>query len=277
MLSPLPESKARLEWLPVGRLTVSQFAQREYKPGWVDYIKANFDPEVIGVLTVNERDGVYYVVDGQHRKLAVEDMWGESEKVQCRIYSGLSEQQEAELFLRINSVLSVSSYAKFMVGVTAGRLAECEIAATVQRKGLTVTTTSGPGTIRATQTLRIIYRRGGAELVDQTLDVILNSYGESALDAPILNGISAVLHRYAGKVNPERLVERLSSIRNGVGGLLSEAAVLTMSTKKPRWQCVAATTVEVYNRGTRSGRLAPWWRMSEDKAKDRVSKADTAA
>jgi hypothetical protein len=121
------EREARLRWVPIAEMRVSPLAQRELNTARVNKILNSFDLEQLGTPTVNERGGHFYIIDGQHRVEALKGMGWEDQLVQCWTYVGLSEQEEAEKFLKLNDVLAVHGFAKFKVGVQAGRLEECDI------------------------------------------------------------------------------------------------------------------------------------------------------
>jgi hypothetical protein len=118
------ERVARLRWVPIPKMRVSPVAQRQVNQARVDYIAANFDPEQIGTPTVSERDGAFFVIDGQHRIEALKAIgWGD-QSVQCWTYTGLTEQEEADKFDRLNDVLAVHAFDRYRTRVTAGREVE---------------------------------------------------------------------------------------------------------------------------------------------------------
>lgn len=113
------ERDARLRWIPLGKMRVSALAQRELNESRVEHIAAAMDLEQIGTPTVNERDGHFYVIDGQHRVEALRRWLGddcEGQQIQCWSYVGLTEEEEAEKFLKLNDTLTVNAMAKFKVG-----------------------------------------------------------------------------------------------------------------------------------------------------------------
>jgi hypothetical protein len=262
MLAPLPETAARLEWVSVASMRVCAQAQREVRTAWVDKLVAEFDPEQLGILTVNERDGHTYLIDGQHRKLMLDKLGYSDQKVMCRVYSGLTEEQEAEMFLRLNHVLTVSSFEKFKVAITAGRKAESEIAQTVAQLGLRLSLSPAPGTVRCTSTLLIVHRLGGPLLLGRVLAIIRDAFGDPGLEAPVIQGLAALLHRYGSRIDDAVLMDKLTSVRGGVGGVTNKAEVLKRATGKPLWQCVAATGVELLNSGRGGKKLPDWWKQA---------------
>lgn len=253
------ERTARLKWVPIALMRVSPLAQRELNQAWVDKLTADLDLEQLGTPTVNERDGHYYIVDGQHRIEALKAFGFGDEKVQCWVYEGLSEEEEAETFLKLNSVLTVDAMSKFRVGVQAGREIECDIDRIVRAQGLKVSRDDDG--IGAVGTLRRVYVRSGPATLSRTLRIIRDAYGTSGLESAVIDGLGLVCGRYNGQLDDDVAVARLSSAHGGVSGLLGRAQVIREKTGQPRGHCVAAAAVEFVNRGRGGKKLTPWWRI----------------
>lgn len=251
--------EAHLRWVPIPEMRVSPLAQRELRQPWVDDLVANFDPEEIGNPTVNERDGHYYVIDGQHRIEALKQVgWGD-QHVQCWTYRGLSEQEEAERFLKLNNKLTIDAFYKFRIGMTAGREEECEINRVVRSQQLVVSRDRLPGAISAVGTLRRIYRRDGSKVLARTLRIVRDAYGDAGLEAATIDGIGLLCARYNGELDEPLAIKRLSDAHGGVNGLLNAANKLRAQMGQQRGHCVAAAAVEIINRGRGGNKLKPWW------------------
>lgn len=263
------EREARLRWVPISMMCVSPLAQREINQARVDHIVATFDLEQIGTPTVNRRDGVWFVIDGQHRVEALKQIgWGD-QQVQCWAYEGLDETEEAEKFLKLNDYLAVNALAKFRVSVQAGREVECDIDRIVRASGLVVSVDKVPGAIGAVGTLRRIYARAGAGILRQTLHTVRDAYGDAGLEAAVLDGIGLFCQRYSGEADFGHVVQRLKNAHGGPHGLLSKAEVLKRQTGNAKGHCVAAAAVEITNAGRGGKKLPSWWR--EDNALRAVS------
>jgi hypothetical protein len=258
--TPRVEREARLRWVPIASMRVTTLAQRELNQARVDHLAATFDLEQVGTPTVNERGGHFWVIDGQHRVAALVDMgWGD-QQIQCWTYVGLTEEEEAEKFLKLNDVLAVQALPKFRIAVKAGREVETDIDRIVRAAGLRVTADKGDGAIRAVGTLGRIYKRSGPAVLARTLRVVRDAYGDPGLEAAVIDGVGHVVGRYDGQLQDPHAIEKLAGVHGGVGGLLGQADVLRRQTGSPRSHCVAAIAVDVINRGLRGGeRLPSWW------------------
>ena len=257
------ERSAHLRWVPLGRMRVNPLAQRDLNQARVDKLVAEFDPEQLGTPVVNHRGECFYVIDGQHRFEALKVWLGEgwqSQQVQCEVYEGMSEAEEAEVFLKRNDTLAVHAFAKFRVAVQAGRSDESSIDAVVRRCGLRICQDRGNGAVSAVGTLVRVYRRADAATLARTLLVIRDAYGDAGLESVVIDGLSLLCHRYNGELDDARLVARLSGAHAGVNGLLNKAEVLRNQTGNPKGHCVAAAAVEIYNGGRGGKKLPSWWK-----------------
>lgn len=253
---------AELAWVPIPLMRVNAVAQREFKQHRVDYLVAHFDLEQMGTPTVNHRGGLYYLIDGQHRVKALEAIGYADQQVQCWLYTGLTEAEEAEKFLKLNDSLAVDAFPKFQAAITAGRQDESAVNRVVQGCGLRVGMTKQPRTIMAVATLLRVYRQGGPEVLARTLTIAYESFGDGGLDAAVISGIGLLCQRFNGQVDDTVAIAQLGSVRNGVSGLMQQVAVLQQQTGKQRTHCVAAAAVDTYNRGRRSKRLPSWWKAT---------------
>lgn len=262
------EFVAHLRWIALADLVVNPKAQRELNPSKVDRILANLDLDQIGYPIVSARNGKYFVIDGQHRCEALKRYFDDdlSTKVQCRVYEDLTEDEEAEAFLKANDQLAVTALAKFKVGVTAGRAEECDIDRVVRANGCVVAKT-GENAISCVGTLRKAYQRNGGPALGRAVRLVLTGCGESGLSSQLIDGMSMVVGTYNGALDDAHMVRRLADVAGGVAGITNGATATRLATGHPMAQCIAAQIVEVYNRGKQGrGRLPQWWSKSEKRA-----------
>jgi hypothetical protein len=260
------ERVARLRWVPLNKMRINPLAQRELKPARVDKLASEMDIEQLGYPTVSLRSDWYYVIDGQHRIEAYKKWLGdgnwEDQQIQCSTYDGLTEEEEAEIFLKQNDTLSVAAFEKFRIAVKSGRPEETDIDRIVRAAGLRISRAQG-GSISAVSTLRKVYRRGPAVL-SKTLRIVFPAFGDAGLEAPIIEGIGLVCHRYNGEVDEVTAVIKLTKIHRGAIGLRDAAENIRLKTGNPRAHCYAAAAIDVLNRGKGGKKLTPWWRTDDN-------------
>jgi len=258
------ERAARLTWVPLGLMRYPTMAQRDrINQGRVNGIAANMDLEQLGTPTVNRRCGLFYVLDGMHRVEGYKAWNGEGwqeQQLQCWAYSDLSETEEAEVFLKLNDRLAIQAFDGFRIGLNAGRSEETEIAAVVQKAGLTISQSRAEGTIGAVGTLRRVYRREGHAALGRALGIIRDAYGTPGLESQVIDGIGLLCGRYNGELDTETAVTRLGSVSGGLAGLMNRAYMTKNQTNAPLNACVAAAAVDLINRGKGGKKLPSWWK-----------------
>lgn len=256
---------AVIKKVALGHVRVPAHAQRALSESWVNEILAMFDPDKLKHPVLSERGDYFNIVDGQHGTEALKRWLGEgweAQQIDCIVHSGLTDAEEADLFLSLNRSKQVTSFDKFEKAVTAGYPDEVHINAIVRGAGLRISRSpsSGGGVIRAVTTLRSIYKRADGNTLAKTLRVVRDSFGDQGFDALLIDGIGHLCQRYNGVLKEEDAVERLSSIRGGANGLLGKAEVLRKQTGNSKALCVAAAAVEIINTKRGKQRLASWWK-----------------
>lgn len=248
----------------LGDMRVSPAAQREINLNFARHITDNFDPDKLGQLTVSERDGFYWIVDGQHRHRGAIDYLGEGweeQRLEVYCYTGLDEEQEAELFLNLNNVRAVDAFDKFKVAVTAGRSVQTDIDRIVRSLGLKISRGQDDGSIAAVTALSKVYDRHTAKGLVQTLWTIREGLGLRGFDAVVIEGVGLFTARYEGRLDQERLVKKLAAFPGGLRGLISRARLTRQRLGQSIPHCIAAVITEVYNSGTRGTQgLGSWWK-----------------
>lgn len=254
------EREARLRWVPIHSMKVSPLAQRELNEAWVDRLASEMRLEDLGYPTVSLRDGIHYIIDGQHRVEALRKLGFGNERIECWTYAGLTEEQEADKFLVLNNKLTIGTMDRFLVAVTAGREIESDIERIVRAHGLTISNQRTPGAIGAVGTLRRIYTRGGAVTLARTLEVAWQSYGDPGLVAPVLDGIGLLCQRYNGQLDKDAAIVKLGAAAGGANALLNRAERERSRTGAPLAHCVAAMATETINTGKGGKKLPSWWK-----------------
>lgn len=262
MAKPLDRT-ARIESIPLGKMHVSDLAQRKRNDSRVDYLVAQFDLDQLGYPVVNKREDRYYVIDGQHRVEALKRWLGagwEAQQIPVQLYVDMTEAEEAEMFLALNDVLRVGTFEKFKTAVTAGREAETRIYATVQKLGLHISKEETPGAISAVGALRAVYTRSNADTLRRSLAILRDSFGDSGFESAAIKGAGLLCQRYNGQLDEKLAITRLRETRGGIKGLLGRAATLRLRTGNPIDQCVAAAIVDIVNSHRGGKKLPSWWK-----------------
>lgn len=271
------ERQARLRWVPLGTMRVSSQAQRDFSEAQATKYASDLDMEKLGFPLMSHRHDhdragetctaykvgcPVWIVDGQNRcgalRLWFGDGW-ETQQVQCEMFEGLTEPEEADLLLGRDDRRAIDAFTKFRIGLVAGYEEERDIERQVLHEGLVISKDEVEGAIKAVGTLRKVYRRSDAATLGRALRIIRDAFGDSALTALPIDGVGHVVQRYNGELDDARAVERLGKMNGGVNGLLGLAEQLHKKTGNAKGHCVAAAAVEVINRGKGGRKLPSWW------------------
>ena len=120
-ITPLPEyRKAGMpREIPSNLLLTGQGYQRTVQEKDLAKLLREWDNRVLEPLLVSFRDGKYYVIDGQHRLAAIRRMNdGKDAIIPCTVLTGLTYEDEADLFYRIDAAkrrLSAAQATKALV------------------------------------------------------------------------------------------------------------------------------------------------------------------
>jgi hypothetical protein len=92
-----PQARRTMEELPLDSLAVPKAYQREERPYLVRRIVREFNPDLVGLLTVvRDGDGAQWILDGQHRWLALVGLGYES--ALCEVLHDVPLERQAEIF-----------------------------------------------------------------------------------------------------------------------------------------------------------------------------------
>jgi hypothetical protein len=233
--------------------------QRDPIPARVKAIADRLDLDALGLFIVSRRsDGMLYVIDGQHRIEALRHYgWQNDWKVECRVYEGLTPEQEAELYRQLNNTRPLTSWDFYKAGLVSGDEKCLEIDATVKKCGLAVSKNAGDGKVCCVSTLRQIHDRYGKDVLRRAIELAVSSWGHTAgaVEKEILHGLSIVTATYNGEIETPWMVKKLAKSPGGPSGLLGRARGLKDLHTAPLYRIVAQQIVALYNRGRRAGAL----------------------
>lgn len=247
----------------LGEMTVSDRAQRSLKPARVEQILSAIDLDALGEPVLSFRGDRYYIIDGQHRVRALASWLGdgwENQELKCKVFEGMTEQEEARMFRLLNTVLGSTAFDKFKVGITEGREEETRIKSIVEAAGLFIARgrKERAGGISAIGALRKAYQLSPKSLMF-SLKLASESYGDAGLEGSIIEGFAQLHNRYDKALNDEISVDALSQARGGVKGLVNGAQKRRLTTGNSLPICIAAEAVDIINRYRKGKKLPSWW------------------
>jgi hypothetical protein len=212
-------------------------AQRKKDTAWAARLGKMWDPFALLPAIVSLRgNGQYYLLDGQHSTEVAVEKEGPDFLRDCMIYEGLSEEQEAKLFLAANrDRKAVKPFDIFRVSITAGDPRNTRILSEVESCGLAISGSTSANKIGAVQALislavmderhalrdksknlvyPLVLPEGRRPLIPQVLRVVEDAWGRNSAtwEGIMLRAVGMVLDR-----NPGARLDRLSRKLAGHG------------------------------------------------------------
>ncbi|MFZ1410593.1 MAG: DUF6551 family protein [Micropruina sp.] len=171
-------------------------------PSRVQQIADNFDPYLLGAITLNERwDGSLVVLDGRYRLAAAAQAGFEGEgkfRFPAVIHEGLTFLEEMEIFLGLNDHEAASDLTRFRLRVAAMDPVAVAITDILKAHGWKVGSGNEPGDFSAVATAEMLYRNadevGPGFVLNDTMALITDAWGHDPEAAhEILVGAIGVL------------------------------------------------------------------------------------
>lgn len=230
--------------------------QRRMNAAQVDRIVAEFNPLLVNAVKVSHRDGRFFVFDGAHTLAALRRIHeGKPFMVECKVFSGMTYQEEAELFaLQTGTSRTVSFDYKLRAKLAAETPKEKAFLEATEAAGLhlsDVQRSSMRYVIAAKATAQRIFDNYGADLYTDMLRLIVETWDavEWSLSKPVLNGCAVFLNVYGDEYKRDRFIRKLAYTNAD-----ELAAIARRQNVKDQPRQYAMAILELYNKGGR-GRL----------------------
>ncbi len=213
--------KPVLQILRVDDLAIDPSYQKSsIRKALVQRIIENLDEGLLGELIVNQRTEArkYYVIDGQHRMLALRHL--KVPDVRCMVYAKLTLEEEARKFYEWNNNDSrkpTKPGENFKARITAKEPTALDITNIVYGLGLKIAFHGGGAansTIASVSTLERIYKELGRDVLLRTLFLIKNSWNgdATALQYGFLNGISCFIEQAGEYFDNKDFIDKFKKI-----------------------------------------------------------------
>lgn len=188
--------------------------QRELNSRRVREIAENFDERVANEPKVSARDGRFYVFDGQHTIAARKMLNGGRDlPILCKVYTGLTEQDEAVLFAEQTGISAkVYPGSKIRALVFGGDPDAIAFVEATESAGLHLSFNQSRGLNRIGCVAAAYgeFLSAGADLYTEALRVIAAAWDghKDSLRAETIQGVTEFIKLYHDEYDPKRLVSR---------------------------------------------------------------------
>lgn len=243
--------------IKLNNLHVDLSYQREALSSEVNRIKKNFKWDFFGYLIVAQRGRKFYIIDGQHRWLAVKELVEEGEldikELECLVVVTKSKEEEAAIFHAVNrGRRNPNSVDSFKATVTAGdKLA---------KQTLRIIEDCGFGVVGIHEEEKLLKIRSisscvgickkSPETLRSTLNMIWEAWAKKDYEATdavrrdIILGVSAIFMRQDNVIEKD-LLRTLTSVSPRY--LIQDAQSEVRMTGGSRFLCVHDHIVKLYN------------------------------
>jgi len=232
--------------LPVDKLIIDSSYQRNLDYSRVRSIAYNFDPIRLGIITIGEYEGRYYIVDGMHRVSALRLLG--IEKVDCAVKE-MTQSEQARYFSTQHERQRRITWAdKFKADVAQGDPTATTVKRVVADCGYRMICGSNklrPGEVSSPKTLTRIYTEYSETGLRDTLLFVAQAwpYEGIAGRSEILLGVAKFIYiskkqgkfmmnamaEKLGKTSTEKIlsIARARSLRNlhGDGGMVATVLI----------------------------------------------------
>jgi hypothetical protein len=196
-----------ITWLPVKNLSVVwRKSQRKFQEPWAKEIAERFDPDLFEPVVVTKPNGagIYHVIEGQHRKTAIEMLYGPNETVPCKIVAEADPARAAKIFRGINKGRKgVRPISDFLVAVEAKEDLECAIMDIVKKNGYRIIEGGkGDNCVSAVGALRKVYQTYGEKVLSDTLVTTRLLWGTDphGVGSSIICGLAMFINEFNGQI-----------------------------------------------------------------------------
>ena len=231
------------------------YYQRNLNANRVKRIAAEFDERIANAPKVSYRDGHYYVFDGQHTIAARKLLNNNCDlNIVCKVYSGLTEQQEALLFAQQTGVSApLTAGAKMRAKIRGGDPEAIAFLNATNRAGfgLSFAQSHAKWKIACIATAFAEYRKHGERIYTDALRVLAEAWeGDiDSLRAEVLQGVTQFVALYDHEYDPIRLIRQLQ--RTSPVAIYRSGQAMT----GPNYQKYMLQILKAYNGSSRTKSL----------------------
>lgn len=259
--------RSTVEMVDVSKLEIDPKMQRDHlDQRKIDRIKREYNSDALGIITASWRNAAETVIlDGGHRWRATVEVTEGQGKLLTRVFKGLSRQEEAVLFLLLNSGNQPNLLDKFRINLVAEDEIAVGIDNIVKQFGLGIGPAGVDNQVQCVGALRRVYMMSlkgeyDPNLLDMSIRAITNAWGRDSqgLQAVMIEGIALFLAKNAANVDFVRTWERLKVFPGGPMGLHAKARANAANRGMRMPHSVADLVTDIYNKGLNSRKMPVW-------------------
>lgn len=258
-----PGSTHRYGEVLFGDTIVDPTIQRPEQPDEIAALVRDFDPSVLGMITIWRRvvpavivDGVQVesehvelvVIDGQQRRAAAL-LVGYDGPVHADVHDGLTRRDAARLFRKLNTRKAVNHVSQFKLALVEEDPHALGVQAVLD--SLNIAFGTQKGYMAAKSAIRLIKRTNGATHLHWALRQVQRLYDRGAggvYDGNVVEAFFMLHERYGNRIDEKRLFERLASDEGSNAGLVEFAQTYKRIHKGTLTVAIVRAIIDRYNK-----------------------------
>ena len=233
------------EMIYLSDLIIGQEYQRLANKSMIKRIVENYDRHLLDAIRVSFRDGKYYVLDGQHRTIALRKLFGDNIKVWCQVFRDLSYTEEAKLFTMQLSSRRISAIETFKARIESEDPDMILLKKISEKNQFQINSSNTDYCLGCVNALEKLLKNNGADNLDRTYFLLRETWNgdKNFLTAPIIKAISLIIFVYGNDLDNKTFIKALSTVpisqlkREAMSGVTTreyDIALINMYNKSSR-------------------------------------------
>ncbi|MHB1773391.1 MAG: hypothetical protein ACYCST_16955 [Acidimicrobiales bacterium] len=258
----MDQHRAQHRKVKVGTIIFEPRFNRPVDRSWVEKLKRGMDPPALGTIELwQTEDGRLICIDGQHRVVAVSEVFGSSFEIPAKIHIGISFEEAAGLFRRCNERRHLRPFDNFRAGEAAGDPDVLGAIKILGEHNLKYGSKHAQGTVIAINQLQAIYRIG-PDVLSSTLGLLIKAWGDdsSSYQGPLIHGFGILIGRHKDTIDLDWLCDKLIVYPGGARGFVASAQGRVTYLKGSLVGAVVDNAIVAYNKGAKKAARLPSWR-----------------
>lgn len=183
----------------------------------VNRIKRDFHEDMVQPAIVSFRDGNYYIIDHQHQTQAIYEMNGNDPNtlIYCDVRTGLTYEQEADLYYRLNTGSKTLTFADKLKGLIESKdTTALQFRDTVEACGYSILDRTN-ASLRALSTAwNIFKKKDGKSELEQILNLTFACWpnDNNGAHTHIIQGVQLFLKIHGDEFDRDRFIKKLSAL-----------------------------------------------------------------
>lgn len=259
----MTKSNNKIEYREARTLRVHPQAQRDgLVKAKLNKIIDNLDLDAIGTLHVVEYpingEDAAWVIDGQHRLVALLQRGMGEWRVRCEIHTDVKDDARAsDLFLKLNDRSMPKPYETFRNEVQAQRASAVNITALAAKHGYTINDYGAESSLACPSALKRVYEIDEGRSLDLVLATSVAAWGhlQAGNEGKLIEGMGLVFAKNNGAIDKPAMSQKLAKYPGGPAALIGHAKGLKAVRNVSMARAVAEMVIETYNKGRTTGRI----------------------